>query len=278
MTPLVALTGATGFIGGNLKRTLLKSGVRLRLLTRRAPPGNDVPSIEWVQGDLSDGPSLERLVQGVDAVVHCAGAVRGASRASFSATNVGGTRLLAHAASNQDPQPRFLLLSSLAAREPHLSWYAGSKAEGERSLRDTSGTMPWAIFRPTAVYGEGDKEMEPLFVAMRRGLLPVLGPRKARITLLHVEDLVTAVSLWLDRPEPLSGTFELHDGKPQGYDWPEIAEMATETWQRPVRIIRVPGGVLTALATMNLHLSRVWVGSNVDPREGPGAQASGLAV
>ena len=258
MTRLVALTGATGFIGGNLKRDLLKGGTLLRLLTRRPPPASDLhQSIEWVQGDLSDGPALKRLVQDASHVVHCAGTVRGASEGAFHKVNAEGTRLLAEAAAEQDPQPRFLLLSSLAAREPQLSWYAASKRAGEHAVGEASATMAWAVFRPTAVHGPGDKEMEPLFQAMRLGLLPVLGAPEARITLLHVEDLVRAMILWLEHPEAVRGIFELHDGHPDGYDWPGIAHYAAQVWGRPVRRIPIPGFLLTSLATMNLYRARL---------------------
>jgi nucleoside-diphosphate-sugar epimerase len=258
MTPLVALTGATGFIGRNLKQTLQRRGTPLRLLTRQTKALADPQEgVEWVQGDLEDAASLRELVEGASAVIHCAGAVRGASKGSFLTINARGTTLLAEAAAELDPQPRFLLISSLAAREPQLSWYAESKAEGERGLRERAGTMPWAVFRPTAVYGPGDKEMQPLFKTMRRGFLPVLGPSNARVTLLHVEDLVRAVLLWLDHPEPVTGTYELHDGHDEGYDWRDVAAVASRIWKRPVGTVLVPRGVLTSLAALNLFLARL---------------------
>jgi nucleoside-diphosphate-sugar epimerase len=258
MTRPVALTGATGFIGGNLRRSLLEAGIPLRLLTRRSPSSHEShPSVEWVQGDLSDRPALTHLVRGAASVIHIAGAVRGGSRESFQRVNVEGTRVLVEAAAEQDPPPRFLLLSSLAAREPRLSWYSASKRDAEETLREACGTMPWAVFRPTAVYGPGDKEMEPLFRSMRRGILPVLGSPRARFTLLHVEDLVRAIFLWIQRPEVVTGTYELHDGRPDGYDWQGVAEMASDVWGRSVHRIRIPRMALSSLAALNLLTARI---------------------
>ena len=91
------------------------------------------------------------------------------------------------------PQPpRLLLLSSLAAREPELSWYAASKRGGEELLKTHTG-LDWIVLRPPAVYGPGDKEMLPVFRAMSRGIAPVPGETTSRISLVHVNDLVMAV-------------------------------------------------------------------------------------
>ena len=168
----VAVTGATGFIGHVLVQSLIKDGWKVRALTR-TPRVND-ESTQWIPGDLDDPIALQSLVKGVSAVVHCAGLVRGSSLKEFTHTNVEGTSNLVRISVQQNPPPRFLLISSLAAREPNLSWYANSKYMAEQLVADSSGVMPWTVFRPTAVYGPGDKELSPLFRATRYGILPMI--------------------------------------------------------------------------------------------------------
>jgi uncharacterized protein YbjT (DUF2867 family) len=90
--------------------------------------------LTWVQGDLDDERSLRALVSGADAIVHCAGTVRGADAASFERINADGTRRLVDAAATLPDAPRFLLMSSLAARTPQLSPYAASKRHGEAAV------------------------------------------------------------------------------------------------------------------------------------------------
>ncbi len=258
MTLPVALTGATGFIGGNLTRELTSSGSRLRILVRRPLPASHFgPSVDVIYGDLHDDGALRRLVDGVHGVVHCAGAVRGASYAAFERVNVAGTRRLVRAAAGQRNQPRFLLMSSVAAREPGLSWYSASKRSGERVLEEDADGMPWAVFRPTAVYGPGERELKRLFQAMKSGLLPVLGRIEGRVSLLHVRDLVDAVARWLDATRPVQGVFELQDGSDVGYDWRQVAQIAEEAWGRRVRRIPVPGPLLYGLAALNLGLAKL---------------------
>ncbi|WP_306478388.1 NAD(P)-dependent oxidoreductase [Methyloversatilis sp.] len=257
--PTVALTGATGFIGGVLLRHLVAQGVQVRALSRqRSEPADGVT---WIAGSLEDEASLARLVTGADAVIHCAGAVRGATEEAFVRTNVDGSRRLMAAARGSAQCKRFLLISSLAARHPELSWYAASKREAERQLIDLAGDLPLTVFRPTAVYGPGDRELRPLFEWLLRGWLFIPGSASARVSFLHVDDLAAAVASWLALPDPVSGVYELHDGRPGGYDWPAIADAAEQVRHRPVRRISIPPVLLAALAHCNLALSRLFGGA-----------------
>jgi nucleoside-diphosphate-sugar epimerase len=251
----VALTGATGFIGKILLDRLTGAGLQVRALTRQPRPPQT--NTQWVRGDLENTASLQELVRGAAAVIHCAGAVRGASLAAFLQTNTQGTLHLVEAALQQASPPRFLFISSLAAREPQLSWYATSKYRAEQTLAERAGTMPWTVFRPTAVYGPGDRELSPLFRATRRGVLPMVGRNTTHFGLLHVEDLATAVLAWLAADPPPEGVFELDDGTPGGYDRDQIAHIAGEVWDRPVRLLTLPATLIALVAGVNLVLSRL---------------------
>jgi nucleoside-diphosphate-sugar epimerase len=232
MPRTLALTGATGFIGTALRRQLVAAGWEVRALHRRRAPqpryGNDDINIRWVCGSLSDPDSLRRLLQGVAAVVHCAGAVRGGSAEQFNQVNVEGVARLVQAARELHPTPRFLLISSLAAREPALSFYAASKRGGEGILR-----------------------------CMQHGVAPVLGSSAARFSLLYVEDLAEAIRHTLERPDWTPGPFEIHDGRPGGYSWEEVMTTVSRILRRPVRAVRVPLALLRAAAAGNLLLAQL---------------------
>ena len=249
----VAVTGATGFIGQLLIHSLIRDGWKIRALTRTPRVSNE--SIEWITGDLDDQVALKSLVKGVSAVVHCAGVVRGSSFKEFTRTNVDGTNSLVRISLQQNPPPKFLFISSLAAREPDLSWYAKSKYLAEQIVADNSGIMPWTIFRPTAVYGPGDKELSPLLRITRYGILPMVGSKTARYSLIHVTDLVSAILCWLVTNERVQGVYELGDGMRGGYDCHSLASIAQDVWGRPVRCIFIPVTLVSLFAEINLWLA-----------------------
>jgi uncharacterized protein YbjT (DUF2867 family) len=146
---VVAVTGATGFVGRHLVAALARAGWQVRLLMRRDPV-----VAEWrdaqpqiVAGDLRDAAALEALVEGVDRVVHVAGLIKAARRESFFSVNTGGSVKLAEALQRRAPDAQLLHVSTLAAREPQLSDYAASKRAGEDAVRRILGARA-TVIRP----------------------------------------------------------------------------------------------------------------------------------
>ena len=255
-TSRIALTGATGFIGFQLQRRLAAEGFPVCALVRPRSSNRDrvAEGVEVSEVALDDGPGLTAALHGVDAVIYAAGAVRGRDYRDFAAANVDGLRTVCEAISDRSPAARLLLISSLAATRPELSHYARSKREGERVLKAFEG-IEWAILRPPAVYGPGDSEMLPLFRSMRAGLALIVGPPHQRLSLLHVDDLVSAVISWLRCPEPCAGRiFEIDDGRKGGYGWPDI--IASSRGRRPILKVVVPRRILAILGHLNLLSAR----------------------
>jgi nucleoside-diphosphate-sugar epimerase len=250
----IALTGATGFIGRALMRRLETAGWQIRALVRPASIRKRLSetAAEWIVGDLENPQTLRRLVHGAEAVLHCAGAVRGATQAQFNRINVDGVARLVQVAIEQQPAPRFLLMSSLAAREPNLSPYAASKSQGENMLSQNAAEMPWVALRPPAVYGPGDRELLPILRWMFRGIAPMMGPANGRFSLIFIEDLADAVVQWLDRGKRQRCTFELHDGHQEGYSWSDIVDTVAGLRRKAVVRFKVPAVLLRLLAALNL--------------------------
>lgn len=256
MRPTVAVTGATGFIGGHVVRRLSQDGWQARILTRRAPT-DDAPGfpVEQVRGALDNAESLERLVRGADAVVHVAGLIKARTREAFFQANAEAVGRLAAIVAAQPGPPRFVLMSSLAAREPALSAYAASKRAGETALT-AAGGLPWTILRPPAVYGPGDRTTLPFFRCVRHGFGPLLGSEGGRFSLVHVEDLAAAVGAMLTTERSVGLVAELDDGHPGGYQWPELVRVAAEQLGRRAHALRVPKAIPYSLGLLNGLLAR----------------------
>jgi nucleoside-diphosphate-sugar epimerase len=189
----------------------------VRALTRR--PQDERSGVEWVAGSLEDRDTLERLVEGSDAVLHVAGVINAADAAGFEAGNVKGTLAMLAAATAAGTR-RFVHVSSLAAREPKLSQYGASKARSEE-LVGSSG-LDWVVVRPPAVYGPGDKETLELFRMAKAGL--ILLPPKGRLSLIHVDDVARLLLNLAEREEPAKLVIEPHDDRPNGWTHKEFAD------------------------------------------------------
>lgn len=253
LSPTVFITGATGFIGQRLVSALLDQGVRVRAPIR---PGKKTDSrlplaCEQIPVDLADVDKLTGIVAECSAVIYCAGSVRGRGPEDFSMANVIGVKAILEALEHSDCPPPLLLLSSLAASMPVISDYARSKYEGEQLLQGSH--TPWTILRPPAVYGPGDREMLPILKMIRRGLLAHAGPADQRLSLLHVDDLVTAVMTWLSAPQKcLHQTYAIDDGTPGGYNWLAIGKAVSD---KKFQMIKVPRFALEGAAKINMLFS-----------------------
>jgi nucleoside-diphosphate-sugar epimerase len=243
---LAAVTGATGFVGPHLIAALARRGWRVRLLMRRWTPLPSLAGIdaEIVWGDLADEAALARLTRGVDAVVHAAGLIKARRAEEFLAVNRDGTARLSAAA----PRALFLLLSSLAAREPQLSAYAGSKRAAEDVVAGRPG--PWCTVRAPAVYGPGDRETLAYFRMAKAGFALRPSVSNARLSLIHVGDLVEGLAAALDGP-PAASVYEIDDGRADGYGHADMAAAASLGLGRTVRSVPVPEGLIGAVAGFN---------------------------
>ncbi len=256
MTRLVAVTGATGFIGQTLVPVLAARGHRLRLLVRSLPPlPPGIGPVELVIGDLRDPHALRRLVAGADVVVHLAGAIKALNPEAFHRLNADVVADLAAAMDGAAPDAHLLLLSSMAAREPHLSPYAASKRAGETALAALPPPRRWTAIRAPAVYGPGDRETLVFFKAIARGWMASPRGVAGRVSLIHVADLCAAVAATLDRP-PEPGVYEIDDGAPGGHTLQGMAAVAADLLGARVRHVGVPRSVMGALAATQQLVAR----------------------
>jgi UDP-glucose 4-epimerase len=221
---LIALTGATGFVGRHLLSALPRRGYRVRALLRR--PAALPESIGAVVGDLRFPQDLAHALADVDCLVHCAGiahAGSGISPEDYRGINTDATIALAQAASRARVK-RFIFLSSIRAQaggsadgvlteetEPRpTDDYGRSKLAAERGLAELD--LDWVALRPVLVYGSGVKGNLASLVRLARTpcLLP-LAAFNGRRSLLSIDNLVDAIEVVLAGPGPLRRPFIVAD-------------------------------------------------------------------
>ncbi|NGY03631.1 NAD-dependent epimerase/dehydratase family protein [Solimonas terrae] len=247
--PVVAVTGATGFIGRHLVPALARAGWQVRILVRRDPAGTDWRDlgIESVAGDLRDREARRQLVRGADAVVHLAGLIKAPDTAGYMAVNRDATRALCESIREHTADCPAFYISSLAAREPALSSYAASKRAGEDEMLHILGAKA-EVLRPAAVYGPGDRETLIFFQLARLARVPLLGSDRARISVIQVEDLCAAIVSALQLG-PHGRVSTICDARAEGYCWRELMQAAAAAIGRAdAGYFRLPPAVLQGLA------------------------------
>jgi len=248
--PVLAMTGATGFVGKATLRQAVAAGWHVRALTRR--PQDAREGVTWIAGALDRPDALADMAAGSDVVMHIAGVVNVPTRADFEAGNAVATANVVAAARGAGVR-RFVHVSSLAAREPGLSNYGWSKERAEKVIEDSG--LDWTIVRPPAVFGPGDSEMLDLFRMARRGIALV---PPGRMSAIYVGELARLlVALAADRAASIGQVYEPDDGRAGGWTHGDFARAVGEAVGRAhVRALPVPGAVLKTAGRLDTLVRR----------------------
>jgi nucleoside-diphosphate-sugar epimerase len=245
----LAATGGTGFVGSHFVNVALEAGHEVTALTRRKQEPRE--RLRWIEGSLDRPESLRDLVKDVDAVIHIAGVLNPRDPADFERGNVQGT-LAMLAAATAAGVTRFVHVSSLAAREPKLSNYGGSKARAEE-LVERSG-LDWAMVRPPAVYGPGDRETLDLFKWAKAGLM--LLPPHGRVSVIHVDDLARLLLRLAEAADEAGVLYEPDDGRPGGWTHKQLAKAIGRAVGRRNLSLSMPGPMLKLGAVIDQLVRR----------------------
>ena len=250
------MTGSTGFIGKNIVEGLLNQGHLVVSIIREENKKKIFESDRnhsFIVSSISKFTSnLVEAFSEADIIIHCAGSVRGRGPGDFQTANIDAIQNFINLAKKFTTKPRFILISSMAARQPNLSDYSFSKWKGEQVLRNS--LFKWVIVRPTAVYGPGDKALTPLLKMIARGICPNIFRSFQKLSILHVDDLALDIVEVVQNFEKYRfKTFEIHDGKANGYQWSEIIKVLRG--KKRLIMIPIPIKVLKLIAIINCYLS-----------------------
>ena len=246
---ILAVTGATGFVGSAVLAAALDAGHQVRALTSR--PQGPMEGVTWVAGDLADTAALANLVAGAEAVVHVAGLTNTPDPTAFEAANVTGTANVI-AAMKAAGTRRLVLVSSLAARMPALSAYGASKARAETLVE--ASALDWTTVRPPAVYGPRDIDMLDLFRAAKWGVVPL--PPGGATSIIHADDLADLLVALTGNAAPTKKQiYEPDDGREGGWSHKELAQaIGQAVGKRSVLAPHLPRAVLDAAAAADRML------------------------
>lgn len=216
---MILVTGATGFVGGHVVRTLVEAGEHVRALVRDANGASALAEVdcELVRGDVTDPPSLRAAAAGCTAVVHLVAILTGKPD-DFDRVMIRGTRSLLDAARDVGVQ-RFVQMSALGtspATKDTVPYYR-AKWDAEEAVR-ASG-LGYAILRPSFVFGPGGGALAQFArIARLAPVTPVIGKGTQRLQPIWADDLARAVALAARRTDDLL----VEIGGPDVVDWNEF--------------------------------------------------------
>lgn len=210
----ILVTGANGFVGGHLIERLLKDAHHVFALVRNPTKFQDIkhPNLKVIKGDLDQENLswIDELPGQLDTCIHTAGIVHSYITADFYRVNTHGTENLVNNLKKKYTDLHFVLISSLAAAGPSLSFekrnetdmdlpvsvYGRSKKAAEEILRKSAPiTFKLSVIRPPMVIGPRDSAVLDIFkmVQGRLILLPGAGSREKRYSFVCVFDLVETI-------------------------------------------------------------------------------------
>jgi uncharacterized protein YbjT (DUF2867 family) len=246
---LVTVFGGGGFIGRYVCEQLFEYNeynVRLRVVTRQPrhanyiQPLSQVGQFGFVRADVTDRKSVERAVEGANAVVNLTG-----SFAKMNAVHVEGAKNIAEASNSAGVQS-LVHISAIGADPEAEAGYARTKGKGEEAVRQN---FPDAtIIRPSIVFGSEDQLTNRLAGMSRLPALPVIAPN-CRFQPVFVEDLAKAIARAAVDPKGHGGkTYEI--GGPQILTMREFTSAILRAAGRDSGLIDVPDPISSLISRL----------------------------
>lgn len=247
---LVTVFGASGFLGRHVVLALARRGYRIRAAVRRPDlaehlqPLGGVGQIMPVQANLRYRWSVDRAVDGADAVVNLVGILYQSGRQSFDAVQGFGPRAIAEAARAAGLNS-IVHVSAIGADAASPAAYARSKAAGEAGVLETLPDS--VILRPSIVFGPED-DFFNRFAAMARmsPVLPLVGGGGTKFQPVYVGDVAAAIAKAVDGGCKPGTVYEL--GGPEVKSFKECLELMLEITRRKRLLLPLPFGAAEMLA------------------------------
>ncbi|MBL4802982.1 MAG: complex I NDUFA9 subunit family protein [Emcibacter sp.] len=231
---LVTIFGGAGFVGTTLVEHLAKTGVRVRVAVRRpnsamhVKPLGEVGQIQVVQANVRDEGSVRAAIQGADAVINLTGILLESGVQKFKAVHTQGAETIARVSAELGVK-KLINMSALGANENSPSFYAQSKALGEKAVKQA---FPDAtIIRPSVIFGPGDALFNRFAQVASLPLIPVFSG-DTKFQPIYVGDVVEVIVKALKDANMAGQTYEL--GGADTYSLRDMMKLAAkEALQKP---------------------------------------------
>jgi len=221
----VMITGATGFVGRSVMKSMLNRGLHPVCLVRSKEklssqlPGIDRSRYTAVEGTLHDRDALHEAAKQCDAAIHLVGIIieRRLKGQWFGRVHVDGTMNVVNTLQDEGVN-RYVHMSALGTRADAVSMYHQTKWLAEEYVR--SSDLAWTILRPSLIHGPDGEFMQLMnhfICGSMPPFVPYFGNGQAKLQPVSVKDVAHCLVESLFRPAAINQAFEL--GGPVVYNW-----------------------------------------------------------
>lgn len=247
------ITGATGFIGRNLAKEIQQRGMAVRVLSMPGEPAgnmNNDGSAEFFIGDLLRPETLMGAVEGINTVIHLAGATHAFDKNVYYQVNVQGTKNLLTACKKNNVK-KIIYISTRAISASGGS-YSRSKIEAEGLVKNSS--MKFTILRLAEVYGGNKNKGIEHLIGMIRSfpVIPIIGNGNYRLQPVYIKDVTGAISFVVMNSKTDFKTYNI--AGPDVLTYNDLVKVICRELNLKRLIIHIPGIFALACAYLSYYV------------------------
>jgi uncharacterized protein YbjT (DUF2867 family) len=239
----ILVCGGTGFVGSAIVRELLKNQQKVRVLTRKSNTPFSDSNLEYIIGNLFDENSLLQAMKDCDVVINAAQF----DNAPFENIRKGltyekideqGTKNIVRCAMKLNI-PRILYISGAGVDDGKTENWFKAKWEAEKAIKNSG--MNWTIFRPSWIYGSGDRSLNRMITMIRYSPIVFILGKGYRIQPVYIDDVAEVVSNAVTSTATFGQIYEL--GGPESMTMKQILQMTSNVLRKKRFYVSIPKSV-----------------------------------
>ena len=235
----ILVCGGSGFVGSGIVKQLIQDGHSVRVLTRKHKQPTS-SNIDFIQGNLFDASSLEQAMKDCDVVINAAQFDNApfenyAKGLTYEKVDAQGKENIVAAAIKMNI-PRILYISGAGTSEEKKEPWFTAKVRAEKAVK--SSPMKWTIFRPSWIYGPGDKSLNRMIPMIRYSPIVWILGKGYKIQPVYIDDVAKVVSMSVGNPKTIGQIYQL--GGPQILTMKEILQIVAGVLHKKRIYILVP--------------------------------------